>query len=84
MNGRTRTTVSIYGHQYTIVSEESEDHVNDVSKYVDEKMKEMKRVNPFLDTSRLAVLAAVNIADDYIKAQKKNQPTRLKTRTSEC
>ncbi|EZH66776.1 cell division protein ZapA [Bacillaceae bacterium JMAK1] len=70
MTGKKRTTVTIYGHQYTIVSEESEMHVQEVSQHVHQKMKEMKKVNPFIDTSRLAVLAAVNIADDYLKLKK--------------
>ncbi|GAK09728.1 MULTISPECIES: cell division protein ZapA [Geomicrobium] len=70
MTGKKRTTVTIYGHQYTIVSDESETHVQEVSQHVHQKMKEMKKVNPFIDTSRLAVLAAVNIADDYLKLKK--------------
>jgi len=70
VTGKKRTTVTIYGHQYTIVSDESETHVQEVSQHVHQKMKEMKKVNPFIDTSRLAVLAAVNIADDYLKLKK--------------
>ncbi|QQK80994.1 cell division protein ZapA [Salicibibacter cibi] len=67
---KRRTTVTIYGDQYTVISDESKGHVNDVSSHVDAKMREMKRVNPYLDTRRLAVLAAINIADDYLKMQK--------------
>ncbi|QDI91090.1 cell division protein ZapA [Salicibibacter halophilus] len=67
---KRRTTVTIYGDQYTVISDESKNHVNDVSKHVDAKMREMKRVNPYLDTRRLAVLTAINIADEYLKMQK--------------
>ncbi|MBB6448291.1 cell division protein ZapA [Geomicrobium halophilum] len=66
---KKRTTVSIYGNKYTVISDESQEHVNEVSAYVDAKMREMKGVNPYLDTRRLAVLTAVNIADEYIKKQ---------------
>ncbi len=66
-NEKQRTTVTIYGKQYTIISEESPEYVKDVASYVDEKMHEMKRRNPYLDTIRLAVLTSVNIADEYMK-----------------
>jgi len=64
---RTRTTVDIYGEQYTIVGDENPDHVRKVASLVDEKMREIKRKNPYLDTKKLAVLTAVNIVNEYIK-----------------
>ncbi|WP_227002757.1 cell division protein ZapA [Salicibibacter kimchii] len=67
---KRRTTVTIYGDQYTVISDESKRHVDDVSRHVDAKMREMRKVNPYLDTRRLAVLTAINIADDYLKMQK--------------
>ncbi|SDI59522.1 cell division protein ZapA [Natribacillus halophilus] len=69
---KRRTTVTIYGDQYTVISDESRTHVNDVSDHVDAKMREMKRVNPYLDTRRLAVLTAINIADEYLKLEKQH------------
>ncbi|MBU8905116.1 cell division protein ZapA [Desertibacillus haloalkaliphilus] len=68
---KQRTTVSIYGQQYTIVGYEAPSHVTKVAKQVDEKMREIKSVNPYLDTTRLAVLTAVNVVDEYIKLQEK-------------
>jgi len=64
---KKKTTVSIYGQQYTIVGYETPSHVKDVANTVDQKMREIKKLNPYLDTTRLAVLAAVNIVDDYVK-----------------
>lgn len=62
-------TVNIYGEQYKIVADERTSHVNTVASIVDDKMREIKNNNPSLDTKRLAVLAAVNIVSDYLKAQ---------------
>ncbi|WP_209122045.1 cell division protein ZapA [Alkalihalobacillus sp. BA299] len=75
---RTRTTVSIYGQQYTIVSEDGAAHVKEVAQYVDQKMKEIRKRNPLLDTTRLAVLTALNVADDYVKMKKRIEQLEAK------
>ncbi len=36
---------------------------------VDEKMREINDANPYLDTSKLAVLTALNIVNDFLKLQ---------------
>ncbi|WP_102275845.1 cell division protein ZapA [Cytobacillus massiliigabonensis] len=66
---KNRTSVDIYGTQYIIIGTESPGHIRLVSSMVDEKMREISSKNPSLDTSKLAVLTAVNIVNDYIKAK---------------
>lgn len=68
---KQRTTVSIYGQNYTIVGYETPTYVTDVANFVDEKMREIKRLNPYLDTTKLAVLTALNVVDDYKKLKVK-------------
>ncbi|MGO4888645.1 cell division protein ZapA [Anaerobacillus sp. MEB173] len=68
---KKRTVVSIYGQQYTIVGRETSQHVKAVANLVDNKMKEINKLNPYLDTTKLAVLTAVNIVDEYIKLKEK-------------
>lgn len=72
---RIKTTVRISGRDYIITGVGSEEHIKRVAVYVDRKMEEL------LFTTRLpqpmvAVLTAVNIADDLLKAQDEN--TRLR------
>ncbi|HLR73778.1 MAG TPA: cell division protein ZapA [Virgibacillus sp.] len=64
---QTRITLEIYNQMYTIVGEESESHVRLVASLVDQKMREIKEKNKHLDTTRLAVLTAVNSMNDYLK-----------------
>jgi cell division protein ZapA len=64
---KTRTTVDIYGQQYSIVGTESISHIRLVASIVDEKMREINGKNANLDISKLAVLTAVNVVHDYIK-----------------
>lgn len=74
---KVRTTVDIYGQQYVILGTESPSHVRLVASMVDEKMREISSKNPSLDTSKLAVLTAVNAVNDYIKI--KDQLERLES-----
>jgi cell division protein ZapA len=64
---KSRTTVDIYGQQYTIVGTESTSQIRFVCSKVDDKMREINSMNPSLDTGKLAVLTAVNAVNDYIK-----------------
>ncbi|MFD6442324.1 cell division protein ZapA [Peribacillus sp. NPDC060186] len=64
---RNKTTVDIYGQPYTIVGTESASHMRLVASMVDEKMREISMKNSYLDTSKLAVLTAVNTVHEYIK-----------------
>ncbi|ARK31668.1 Cell division protein ZapA [Halalkalibacter krulwichiae] len=77
---KQRVTVSIYGQQYTVVGQESPSHVREVAQTVDQKMREIRKRNPYLDTTRLAVLTAVNIVDDYIKVVKENEELKEKVK----
>lgn len=63
--------MDIYGQQYTIVGTESTSQIRYVCSKVDDKMRDINSMNPSLDTSRLAVLTAVNAVNDYLKLQEK-------------
>lgn len=78
---RVRTTVDIYGQQYVIVGSESPTQIRLVAAMVDEKMREISSKNPTLDTSKLAVLTAVNAVNDYLKT--KDQLERLEKEINE-
>jgi cell division protein ZapA len=64
---KTRVTVDIYNKSYKIVGKESANHVRLVASLVDQKMREIQAQSPNLDTTRLAVLTAVNTMNDHLK-----------------
>jgi cell division protein ZapA len=64
---KSRTTVDIFGQQYTIVGTESTSHMRLVASIVDDKMREISAKNPHLDINKLAVLTAVNVVHDFLK-----------------
>lgn len=72
MSGKTDTEVIIGGKVFTLSGYESEEYLQKVASYINNKMTEYGKVQSFkrqpLDTQN--VLLQLNIADDYFKAKK--------------
>lgn len=66
---KNRVKISIDGKSFTLVGEESEEHMRRVASYIDEKMTEVreKAVAVTMDSSLAYVLTSINVADDYFK-----------------
>jgi cell division protein ZapA len=64
---KTRTIVNICGKEYAMAGVESEEYIHRVAIHVDRKMNELKRSYININPAELAVLAAINIADEFIK-----------------
>ncbi len=67
---RKKTTVRIDGHEYVLAGEETEEYMHEVAIYVDRKMSEIHSQFENLSTSMVAVLAAINIADELLKERR--------------
>lgn len=65
--------VDINGQRYPIRSALEPDYVARLAQYVDEKMRAASESTPTGDSLRLAVLAALNIADELFRARDANQ-----------
>jgi len=63
---KNKISVEIYGHTYKMVGSESIGHMRLVASIVDDRMREMNLHNPSLDSTKLAVLTAVNTVHDYL------------------
>lgn len=61
--------VEIYGQRYSLRADEETDpaYVARLAAHVDRKMREIAQTTPTVDSFKVAVLAAVNIADEYMK-----------------
>ena len=72
MSSRTDTEVIIGGKVYTLCGYESEEYLQRVASYINNKMNEYGKLDSFrrqsLDTQN--VLMQLNITDDYFKAKK--------------
>ena len=63
----TKTVVSIGGVEYTLCGDEDAEYIHRVALKVNSKVDEMKGQHPDLTNMQLAMLTAINLADDYIK-----------------
>ncbi len=68
-DGVSRLRVEIYGTEYTLRGRTSIQHLHWVAEKVDTVMHQIAAGNPSLDPKRVAVLAAINIADELRQLQ---------------
>lgn len=66
---KNRVKISVDGKSFTLVGEETEEHMRQVAAYIDAKMAEIRAnaVAVTLDSSLAYVLTSINVADDYFK-----------------
>jgi cell division protein ZapA len=69
-------SVEIRGQRYPIRSNLDASYVSGLATYVDEKMRAASDTTPSGDSLRLAVLAALNIADELFRCQDVEQARR--------
>ena len=69
--------VEIFGETYKVRGDEDRGYITDLANYVDSKMKSITESSRSGDSLRVAVLAALNIADEYFKLQKKHEDSRV-------
>ena len=66
---KTRYKAIIADHTYTIIGQESKQHMDLVTKIVNEQLAEIKRLSPQTDTEQASVLLAINAISDQLKKQ---------------
>jgi len=59
-----RVKVEIYGQSYTLSGDVDEAYVQKLARYVDEKMRAVSEATQTVDSVRVAVLAAMALADE--------------------
>lgn len=69
MTAKNRVVLRIAGMDYAVRGSESEEYMHKLGLCVDKKMSEIMKNNTRLSTNMAAVLTALNVADDCIKAQ---------------
>jgi cell division protein ZapA (FtsZ GTPase activity inhibitor) len=67
--------IDVLGASFTIQSDESAEHLERVSAYLREKVEEVKARYSFATPLTLALLAALNIADELVK-ERAGRPAR--------
>jgi cell division protein ZapA len=68
-NQVNKVTVTIYNEDYIVKGDEKPDYIEMLASYVDRRMRMVQQRNVNLSTSKVAVLTALNLADELNKLQ---------------
>lgn len=86
MDKKNKIEVRIHGKEYVVKGMESDEYMQRISLYIDKKMNEVSKTNHRLNTAMVAVLAAINVADDLFKSMDSLSEAKkeLKEKSEEC
>lgn len=73
MSDKNKIVVNILSKDYTLKSDDSVEHMEEVAEFVKKKINNIKAKNRRLNSAMFAVLTALNIADEYFKVLEYNK-----------
>ncbi len=65
--------IKVFGQTFSVKTDADEDHIQAVAQYVNEKMDEVLRKTRSVSTLNVAILTALNIADDLLKEKEQRK-----------
>jgi cell division protein ZapA len=75
-----RVDVEIFGKVYTVRGDKDPEYVRRVAEFVDRKMREISQVTDTVSTSRIAILASLNIADELMTMLEESEELKVRMR----
>ena len=76
----TTTEVEIFGEVYHVRGSDENGYLQSLADLVDRKMREVAQHASTTDPSRIAILAALNMADELFRIQKRQEGERIEIR----
>lgn len=71
MGNERLVEIKVLGQTYTVKTDSDENHIQEVARYVNEKIEEILRKTKSVSSLNVAILTALNIADDLLKEKEK-------------
>jgi cell division protein ZapA len=65
--------IKVFGQTYTVKTDAEEDYIQEVARYVNEKVDEVLKKTKSVSTLNVAILTALNIADDLLREKEKKK-----------
>ena len=63
--------VNIFGAEYVLkADDDNREEINEIAKYVDQKMREIDRSQAFNSNLKIAILATLNIVEELFESKK--------------
>ena len=81
-----QTRVQIFGQTFSVGGDLDEEYVQKLAVYVDEKMRAISEMTPTVDTQKIAVMAALAIADELqtARSERSDRDELLKEQAERC
>ncbi len=73
VKGGESIAVEIFGRTYHVISNDEESYIKQLAALIHDKMTQVDRSTKTIDSVRVAVLAALNLADEYCKLKIENE-----------
>jgi cell division protein ZapA len=73
-----RATVEIFGQRLGLRADGDEERLQEIARFVDFRMREVADRSSSVDTVKIAVLTALNIADELFQERETDQDARQK------
>jgi len=74
--------VDIFGQSYSIKAGNDREYIRELAAFVDARMKEVQKGTGTSDGYKIAILAALNIADELNRLRSRHDAFQLSTTTS--
>jgi cell division protein ZapA len=86
MGGERNVKIEIYDQVYNVSADQNEEYLTEVAAYVDAKMRTVAQATRTVDSLKVAVLAALNIADELFTLRERQQEIEgpLRKRVEKC
>lgn len=78
---KKQTEVEIGEKRYVVKSDLDSQDIHKIAKYVDDKMKEVKKNTSVISTSQIAILTALNVTEELFQLQLQRE--EMEQRSSE-
>lgn len=76
-DGKRTTDVEIFGAVYPVRGSEDGQYLQELAATVDEKMREIADQVATVDTAKIAILAALNLADELFQSKRMQEGERV-------
>ncbi|MFV0387210.1 MAG: cell division protein ZapA [Pyrinomonadaceae bacterium] len=84
--GSKSIRVEIYNQTYNIRSDGDNEYIRNLASFVDQRMRDISSGTLTVDSLKVAILAALHIADEYfrLKGDQEMMDAQIATRSAEC
>jgi cell division protein ZapA len=84
--GSANVKIDIYDQSYNVNADQNEEYLRELADYVDAKMRAVSAAAHTVDSLKVAVLAALNVADELFTLRKRQEEIEgpLRKRVEKC